>query len=446
MIERGLFRISVFLVCLVACLPIGRALATLSLESSFSVTETYTDNLFFRANNKKSDFGTLFGPNLLLQYQNADVVLGAAYFGRVGLFVNNPKANRTLHNVNVIVDIPFLNKLYKGLTVNIDETLNATPQLDAFSGTGAQNQSIQSFRSPGGSGIRPPKGGAPSLSTGGTQGVFTNRANSFSNLAGLTIGYAWTPLLGSSLGYQNQYRQFSSNDLQDSLTHIATFSLPYLVRDGTSVIPSYSYRQTDFIGGSTRATAADRSISHTTQLGISHALSQTLSGFLFGGVGWTKQQGATQTVPGPGLTLVQQSIPGKWNTNVVGSAGISKTYRQGSISLSAAQNVGSGGGLASQATLTRTITGSMLHNFTKRLNGFGSIGYAQNKSIEGNALDTTTYRIQSGIDYAFLSWLSGNVSYSYINQKSKGSAASSLTVNQVFLGLTAFADPWLLIR
>ena len=117
------------------------AMAALSLESSFTVTETYTDNLFFRADNKKDDFGTLFGPNLLLQYQNPDVVLGVAYLGRMGVFVNNPKANQTIHNVNLVVDLPFLNTLYKGLTVNIDENMQFTPQLDAFSGSGAQDVS-----------------------------------------------------------------------------------------------------------------------------------------------------------------------------------------------------------------------------------------------------------------------------------------------------------------
>ena len=151
----NMIQTSIFLVVLVVCFPSDKALGTLSLESSFNITGTYVDNLFFSANNKKSDFGTMFGPNLSLQYKNSDVVLGAAYLGRVGLFVNNPSANQTLHNVNVLVDLPFLNTMYNGLTVNIDETLDFTPQLDAFSGSEAQD-SLTAFRGQARSGTRPP--------------------------------------------------------------------------------------------------------------------------------------------------------------------------------------------------------------------------------------------------------------------------------------------------
>jgi hypothetical protein len=443
-IDRVTFLASLFPLFLMVWFPAGRAMATLSLESSFTVTETYTDNLFYEPNNKKSDFGTLFGPNLSLQYANADVVLGAAYLGRMGVFVNNPKANRTIHNVNLLLDLPFLNKLHKGLTVNIDETLQATPQLDAFSGSGAQNE-VQAFRNPSGSKTRPPEEGTPSLWAGGTQGVFTTRNNSLLNRAALTVGYAWTPRVNTSSTYRNQYRRFSSSNFQDSLAHIGTFSLGYLVREGTTMTPSYSYSEINFLGGSTPSTSADKIISHNTQLSISHALTSTLRGTLGGGIAWTTQKGAKESVPGPS-GIEQRSLPSKWKTNFVGSAGITKRYQQGSLNLRVGQSIGGGGGLASQATRTQTVTARISHTLTRRLNGFGSVGYAKNKSVEGNAFDTRTYRIQSGLAYVFLPWLSGNVSYSYINQNSKGSAANDITVNQFFLGVTAFADPWIPIR
>ena len=39
------------------------AQAALSLQTSFSISETYTDNLFFENVDTEEDFGTLFGPN-----------------------------------------------------------------------------------------------------------------------------------------------------------------------------------------------------------------------------------------------------------------------------------------------------------------------------------------------------------------------------------------------
>ncbi|MEO8326033.1 MAG: outer membrane beta-barrel protein, partial [Nitrospirota bacterium] len=104
-------------------------------------------------------------------------------------------------------------------------------------------------------------------------------------------------------------------------------------------------------------------------------------------------------------------------------------------------------GLASQAASTQTLTGRIQHNLSTKLIGFGSLGYARNKSTGGgNAFNTNTYRVQAGISYAFLNWLSGNFNYSRIDQKSKGLAVGDIKVNQFFLGLTAFADPWVLMR
>ena len=416
-------------------------MATLSFESSLYIAETYIDNLFYRANDKRQDFGTILGPNLFWQFQNSDVVLGAAYLGRLGVFINNPKANRTLHNMNLVLDVPFLNTLYKGLTFNIDETLQFTPQLDAFSGSGAQDTGT-AFRSPGGNRTRPPDEGTPSLWEGGTQGVFTNRANALLNRAALTVGYSLTPRLNISISYRNQYRRFSSKEFQDSLSHIGTAAVAYQIREGTTITPSYLYREIHFIGDSTSTTSANRIRSHSTQLSLSHTFTPSIQGTLSGGVAWTSQQGAEEFIPVTGGGVIPQSVSERWKTRFIGSARISKTYRDGQVSLHAGQSIGGGGGLASQATRTRTITGRISHSMTRRLNGFGSAGYAQNDSLEGQAFNTTTYRIQAGLSYDILSWLSGNLNYSHIKQRSKGSAATDLVVNQVFLGITAFADPW----
>ena len=114
--------------------------------------------------------------------------------------------------------------------------------------------------------------------------------------------------------------------------------------------------------------------------------------------------------------------------------------------MTGSQSVGEGGGLAAQATRTRQITARVNHALSRRMNAFGSFGWAANDSIDGNAFDSNTYRIQAGLGYSFASWLLGNFNYSHIKQSSSGSAATDLNVDQFFLGLTAFADPWFLFR
>lgn len=432
--------------CMAFILSQGTAMARLSLLSSFSVGQSYTDNLFYEDSNRKSAFGTFLGPNFTFQYDNPDIVIGATYLGRVALFINNPEANAYIQNFNIFLDLPFLDKQYRGLTVHIDETMNFTPQLDAFSLSGAGDINEESLRGDGegggggGDAANARRGGQGGLG-GGTQGVFTRRADAFLNRAGITLGYAWSPRTSSSLAYTNQYRHFFEGDFQDSIRHGVRLSSPYRVTDRTTVTPSYFYLQTKFIGNSTESTSADKIISHSPRLGISRTLTPSLSGFISGGVTFSKQEGAEETEGG-----TTEQITNKWRKNFSGGAGLHKRYERGSMSLSVRQSIGFGGGLASQSTRTRTVTGYISHALSQKLNGFASLGWAKNDSVDGNAFDTNTYRIQAGLGYPFTAWLFGNLRYSHIEQRSSGSAANDLKVDAVFLGLTAVADPWVLIR
>ena len=433
---RGVCRAGAFLLLCVWVFASDQALAAVVLESSFTVTETYTDNLLYKDTNTKSDFGTFVGPNLTLQYDNPDIVIGGTYFGRVALFVNNPDENAYIQNANIILDLPFLTKHYKKLSVTIDETMNFTPQLDAFSLSGAQDASTFNDQRGAGLGSEASSGSGAGFSQGigGTQGVFTRRASAFYNRAGITFDYAWAPRVTPSLSYFNQYRHFFKDGFQDSLIHIGTFSVPYGVTEQTTVTPLYIYRHTNFIGSSTDDTSGDKIISHQPQLEIAYNFTPLVTGSIRGGVAFTKEKGAEEFEGGTTTDLSD-----KWQTNFIGGATIAKTYRKGNISLTANQTIGSGGGLASQATRTRIVTGRIQHDFTLRLRGFGSVGYANNSSTEGNAFDTNTYRIQGGITYAFLSWLFGNLGYSHIDQNSDGSAADDLKSRPI---LSGGSRPW----
>ncbi|HNP27896.1 MAG TPA: hypothetical protein PKK23_02545 [Nitrospirales bacterium] len=452
--NQSVFRLAIFIVFWVMAHSPSHVFAALTLDSSFNLTQTYTDNLFYNDKDREDDFGTLMGPNIALKYDNPDILIGATYLGRFTAFVNNSDQNRYIQNVNILLDLPFLTKRYKKLSVTIDETMTFTPQLDAFSLSGAQDAST-TFSGRGGTdsgdtgGTVGSAGGALggagfSQGTGGTQGVFTSRASAFSNFSGITFSYALTPSVTPTFTYNNQYLHFFSKGFQDSLTHSGRISLLYGESEQTTIIPSYTYLQTDYLGTPTQVTVSDKLVSHQPQLAISYNFTPLLTGSIQGGAAFSKQTGAEETEDN-GVTRVKLSD--KWQTLFTGGATIVKSYRNGNISLSVNQTIGGGGGLASQATRTQTITGRIQHNLSVKLNGFASFGYGRNKSTgDGNAFDTNTYRVQGGISYAFLNWLSGNLSYSHINQKSDGLAVGDIKVNQVFLGFTAFADPWVLMR
>lgn len=451
----AVWRAGVLLLLCVGILATDRAFAALIFESSFSVAQSYTDNLFFDESGSEADFGTFLGPNLSLTYENPDIVLGATYFGRLALFINNSNANTYIQGINFILDLPFLTKRYEKLTVSIDEGMTFTPQLDAFSLSGAEDENVLRNRGGAGGGRGLGGGGAGGDAEGapggpqgglggGTRGVFTRRADAFLNRAGITLGYAWSPRVKPTLAYTNQYRHFFSSGFQDSIRHGVDLGLGYNVNQRTRVTPTYSYFQTDFIGDTEGGgTSADKIIGHAGHLGVSYRFTPTLTGSINGGVTFSKQKGAEETDEA-GMT---EQLTDKWRRNFTGFATLNKTYsRQGRVSLTVGQTIGSGGGLASQTTRTRIATGRINHSLSQRMSATASLGWAKNDSTDGDAFEASTWRIQAGLGYTFTAWLFGNLGWSHIHQKSDGSAANDLNVDSVFLGLTAVADPWLIYR
>ncbi len=413
---------------------VENALAIFTVESGFFVTETYTDNLFFSDEQKEDDFGTYLGPILNMKFENPDIIIGAEYRGTVQLWVNNSQANTYSQNSNITLDLPFLEKRYRGLSVQVIENFSFTPQLDAFSlsladenNTGAiDTQASQNSDDPG------------------TQGAFTSRANVFQNLAGLRLGYDWTARLTSTLSYQNQYTHFFSTGFQDSMTHTGSGSANYQLTNEANVGVSYSFSQTDYKKNTLRTRGQiDRSRTHRATLSLFYQFSPSLTGSLSGGPAITTMNGTAVVFEDPdtGEVTIERVTNEKLVTALINAA-LTKTYQQGQVGLSYVQNIGNGGGLLNQPLESKTVTSRWSHSLSRRLGSFISFAWAKSKSLSGGSLNTTSYRIQAGLNQNFASWLTGNFSYSYINQNSDGAAARDAIVNQFFLGLTANAPPW----
>ncbi len=352
--------------------------AAVTFESALSVQETYNDNLFFTERDKEDDFGTFISPSLTLTYESRDVVLGGTYSGILQLFVNHPNENTYSHNSNFNIDFPGLTKRYKGLEVQVIESFNFTPQLEAFSFGGEPGQqpiSAATGAAPGTSGTTGigqvgqvgQLGGItrPGLSN---QGLFTRRSDAFQNLAGFRLRYAWTRRVSPSLSYRNRLLLFERDDFQDSVNHLADVGFNYPWSPRTEWRVTYGVNITDFRGGGTGS--SDDFVSHSATIGARHQLSRTLS---FNG--------------NIGASITESDV--RFN----GDLGAAKTYTQGSYSLRSNQSITPGGGLAADATLNQSIVGTIDHRFTRRLSGFLQVGLSRNDSLDSNDIDTLTYQV-----------------------------------------------------
>ena len=405
--------------------------ASVTLNSSLNVTETYTDNLFFESQrNKRDDFGTFIVPSLTLTYQTQDVVLSGTYVGTAQFYVNNSNANAYIHNGNIAIDLPFLTKRYKGLEIRLIESFNFTPALQGFSFEGDradQNVPIipgqQGQGGLGGGGLPGGIGGVGGTNTPiGNRGVFTGRSgsNSFQNRAGIIVRYQLSPRWVPNARYENRYVTFTDSELNDSLTHTIGAGTSYLLSSRTQLNANYGVNISDINNG-------DTVVSHTVIGGVVHTLNPTVTVNVNAGVSYTESAE---------------------RFTFTSNANISKVFDPGSITIGYSQNVTPGGGLATSGVLTQRGIATLSYPLAERVSVAVSGGVAKNKSLSGNSVDVTSYQGQVGFNLILLRWLSGTVGYSYIKQKSKGTAAGgrSATVNQGFIGLTAELPEFRLLR
>lgn len=242
-----------------------QAQSTLTLDTSMSVAEMWTDNLFFTFANKQDDFGTIINARIALDYESRYVVIQGAYAPTGQIFVNNSSANTFNHGSDFDIDLPFLTQRYKRIKVNFDESFNISSQLPAFSANSPR--SFGAIRNQGaGNGVS----GAPIQGAGGglggiggvggvagnslgNQGIFTNRSTTaFQNRAGIRVRYLLTESITPFLNYTNNYRKFTSSGGQDSLGHTIRTGSAYQATGRTELNGFYQIRLTEFMGsGST---------------------------------------------------------------------------------------------------------------------------------------------------------------------------------------------------
>ncbi|MCA9471134.1 MAG: hypothetical protein MRJ96_10655 [Nitrospirales bacterium] len=415
--------VSSCLLCVVlSVVSVQNVYAELTLNSSISVTETYTDNLFFDTKkNKQDDFGTFVIPRLTLTYLSRDVVLSGTYSGVAQFYVNHSGSDAYTHNANFGIDLPFLTKRYKGLEVRIVESMNFSPAVQGFSFGGDQSDQdnpLIAAQRHGEGGFSGNRGIAGLSNAVGNNGVFTRRtrSGSFRNRAGVRVRYHLTPRWIPNASYMNLYTRYTDSDLNDSLSHILGTGVGYLLSSRTRLNANYTARISDINNG-------DTVVTHSVTGGVGHTLTPTVYINARAGVSFT------------------ESVD---RVTFTSNVNVTKSFDAGVISARYFQGVTPGGGLATSGVLTQRGQISGSYPLAERVTGFLAGGIAKNKSLSGNQVDVKSYQGQAGFSILLLEWLSGNISYSYIKQKSNGSsvAGRTATVNQGFIGFTARLPAW----
>lgn len=388
-IRSGLFYMGVS--TLVLTVFIGRSLASVTLNSSLSISEEYTDNFFFTDEEPEEEWTTTTTPAIGLVFDNNDMVLSTEYRGGVEFYLKHRNESRYVHGFSLGLDFPFLSRQIKGVRVNVTHTMTYTPQPRPFSyndKTGGANQGIQ-----------------------------VSRTDTFENRTAVAVGYSWTPRFSTTLSYGYLVTRYKGEGLQDSTVQDAALEAAYALTSRTTGMIAYGASVIDY-------SDTDDVLSHYVNLGATHQISPTFSGNARFGVA---------------------SIPGE-STIFTLEMGISKSARWGGGSLQLRQGLGTGGGVTTSATLNQQITGQLTWLATRDSSAYVQLAYGENSTLPKKGTKVSTYEAGAGIRMTFLSWLNGSLAYFYLTQQAQGAGNIEGERNRAIFTLTATAPPWRLIK
>ena len=384
----------------------------MTLTPSLSVSEVYNDNLFFSETDLERDFATYISPRMTLVYQSKNITLSSSYRGTLQLYSRRSDANQYAQAVAFDLGLPLLSRTIKGFDVQVTESISFTPELPAFSFADLPQEIGEEVPVSETRTLI-----APDTFTAANEGIQVGRRDAFVNNAGITVSYGWSSRFNTSLSYTNQITLFKGSELQDSMNHNAGLETEYEWSDRTRLTASYR------LGVSERQ-RGEAIIFHSFLIGVGHRISPALSGDI-----------------NVGGTIIRDE-PAQLNLRLQ----IAKNYELGSLSAQYYQAVGTGGGLATSATLSQRVLGRATRSLGRNITGFVRLAYSRNISLSGEDLDIRTFNAVTGVSVGLLSWLSGSLSYSYFNQQSRGIAGTDGERNQVMLTLGATIPSWRLVK
>ncbi len=361
-----------------------RAEASVDLIPSLTVSEEYNDNFFFTGPNKEEEWTTVIAPALTLRYQNPSIVLSANYRGGIRLQLKNDQTNEYFQRLNFNILLPFLERTFHGVDVRITEAFENTPQTPSIPFSGGE------------------AGGIFSVPVGPVE---TSR-----NAASISLGYDFFLKFRTDFTYLNTILQYKGGLLEDFVAHNVDLMGRYNISRTTNLTVAYGILITRF-------ERSDGFTEHRITIGGSHSLSPTF--LVHGSIG-------------------ESLLPD--NKGVLSSElDFTKKVSQLDIKLGFVRRVTTGEGVVPAASLAETISADFTYPMSARTLLTSRIYRTQTNGLSGPFMETVsnTNGVTAIATTAFLPWLTGSVSYGYLDLQEQGGLNRTINNNRISLFLTA---------
>ncbi len=377
--------------------PTG-AWASVTFTSGLTVSERYSDNVFFSPTDQRSDLATVVVPGAALVFEGQDLTFAARYGLTAEYHHVEKSANGMTQSVGVDLEVPFLSKQNKRTDVRVRESMTYTTELPAFS-LGENDTATES-----------------------NQGIQVPRTNTFRNSAGAAVTYGWSPRWRTTLAYENVLTRYSG-DLQDATVNSGSLETTHGLSPRTTAGLGLSVSRQEYDG-------ADSVTSWATTAQVSHRLTSTAS--LDGRVGVAISSSSEQSTTQSAVWVFDVSARKSLET---------VNTRVGYI-----REIGSGAGLIASATVSDRLSGGATWSLSRTVSANIDLAWAKNVSVPEASLTIYTYAGTTGISVALADWLRVSAGYEHLTQKARGLVGSDGNRNAVMLTITATGPSWRVVK
>jgi hypothetical protein len=397
-------RVGRWLAALSVALAIGLwpsgAGASVTFTSNLSVSERYSDNVFFSPTDPRSDLSTLVVPGVALAFEGKDATLTATYglvaeyhYAESGGESLPNDANGVTQSIGLGLTVPLLTRQSRRVDVGVYESMTYTTELPAFSlGQDA---------------------------TEANQGIQIPRTTTFRNSAGASLTYGWSARVRTAISYENVITRYAGDDLQDETINSGDLETTYLYSQRTDMAFALGVTDQEY-GGAGSVTAWDATVYgiHRLTTGV------TVDGRVGGAV-------VRANVPeAPRSRFFVWEVEG------------TKTLEALNMRVSYQRAIGSGAGLIASATVNEQLTGGATWNVSRKVSANLDVAWARNEAVSDESFSIYTYAGTIGASVGLTEWLGGSASYSYLTQRAEGPAGPDGSRNLVMLTLTATGPSW----
>jgi hypothetical protein len=275
--------------------------------------------------------------------------------------------------------------------------------------------------------------------------------NNIENIGTIKVDTQWTQLLGSELGYQNTFWDYSQSGgnttyagLLDQIDNMPWLNLTWQALPTTQLFVGYQYEQDLYTGNEIIATTATLPVityhsdnrdsrSHYAYLGVKYNPLDNLTIALKGGIQYIEfynppagVSSTSSTTPYVDFSTTYTYLPGSYV-----QVGFTQTRNASSI-------VAPAGGQITEDEESSTVYASVNHQFTPKLTG-SAIGKVQRSTLEeglyGNSVETW-YSFGLNLAYQFNQHLSTEVGYNFDDLDSNV-PGQNYKRNRAYIGVTA---------